>query len=117
VTQHSGLSPERWNGFPFAQQLLMIGNEMHRASKLGDPSDAERRRNSYERVLALVDLTIGGTDRRAVRRELLRWREVVGAMYLATEHDARLHRSALRVLLLMTPESAQQAEFVAPRQQ
>lgn len=34
VTQHSSLSPARWATFPLDQQVLMIGNEMHRAGKL-----------------------------------------------------------------------------------
>jgi len=42
---------ERWAGFPLAQQILMIGNEMNRAVKLFREEDKERLRNCYERVL------------------------------------------------------------------
>ena len=36
----------------------MIANEMNRASKLLAPQDRERLRGSYERILALANLTI-----------------------------------------------------------
>jgi len=42
MTQHSSLSPERWAQFNLDQQILMIGNEMHRAKRsieLGDQQD------------------------------------------------------------------------------
>lgn len=110
--QHDSLSPVRWASFSPARQILMIANEMHRAGKLGDPADRERRRNSYERILNLCDLTILVNRKYGFRRELLRWREVVAERYLAEEHDASAHRAALRVLLLMTPESARQIRYV-----
>jgi hypothetical protein len=47
MTQHSGLSPLRWASFPVAQQLLMIANEMNRASKQMGVQDRERLRTSY----------------------------------------------------------------------
>ena len=73
--QHAGLTLERWRLYPRGQQFLMIANEMNRASKLLGPSDADRLRNGYERVLALVDLTVQVNPRRSLRRELLRQRE------------------------------------------
>ena len=54
AAQHSGISPERWASYPRAQQLLMIANEMNRASRLFGPEDRERLLASYERVLALA---------------------------------------------------------------
>jgi hypothetical protein len=35
--QHTSMTAERWAGFPFDKQVLMIGNEMNRASRLLDP--------------------------------------------------------------------------------
>ena len=45
-TQHASLPPERWARFPPGQQLLMIANEMNRASKLFGPEDGQRLRGS-----------------------------------------------------------------------
>ena len=92
----------------------MIGNEMHRAAKLMPPEDTSSRHRAYERVLRLVDLTIEARPRRNLCRELLRWRDLAAALFLADEPDPAAHRAALRCLLLMTSASARQIPFVCP---
>ncbi|MEE8583347.1 MAG: hypothetical protein V3T83_00685, partial [Acidobacteriota bacterium] len=94
ATQHASLTEERWSEFTLDQQILMIGNEMNRGRKLMDPSDGQRLRNCYERVLRLVDLTIGVQHRRNLRRELLRWRDLVAQLYVEGMADPRQHDSA-----------------------
>ncbi len=106
ASQHSTLSPERWAAFPLAQQILMIANEMNRAGKLFGAEDEERLRTAYERVLNLADLTVRVNARRTLRRELLRWRDLVAQLYLRAEPQA--HRTAFRALLLLNPEAAKQ---------
>jgi len=108
MTQHSALSPERWAGFSLDQQILMIGNEMNRAAALMTVEDNGRRQNAYARVLQLTDLTIGTRPRPALLRELLRWRDVVAALYLREEGDPETHREAFRCLLRFTPVAARQ---------
>jgi hypothetical protein len=66
------------------------------------------RRNGYERVLRLTDLTASGRVRPTFRRELLRWRDVVAELYLADSADRAAHREAFRALLRMTPVAARQ---------
>jgi hypothetical protein len=110
VTQHASLTPERWAAFGRDQQILMIANEMNRASKLFAPEDRGRLRNAYERVLRLADLTAEAQPSRSLRRELLRWRELAGAVYL--EPDEARHRALFRALLLLTPASAKQVPFL-----
>lgn len=112
MTQHAGLSADRWAAFTLEQQILMIGNEMHRASKLMTVEMSRSRLLSYERVLRLVDLTVEVNERRGLRRELLRWRDLVAELYIRPDADPAAHRAALRCLLLMTPGSAQQIPFV-----
>jgi len=58
VTQHATLTPERWTTFSLDQQILMIANEMNRASKLFGAEDRDLLKGCYERVLRLTDLTI-----------------------------------------------------------
>ena len=82
VTQHASLTPERWAGFGRDQQILMIANEMNRASRLFGRDDRGRLANAYERVLRLADLTVEVQSSRSLRRELLRWRELAGGVYL-----------------------------------
>jgi hypothetical protein len=110
--QHASLSPERWGRFPLGQQLLMIANEMNRASKLLGPGDAERLRNGYERVLALADLTLQVNKRPALWRELLRWRDLIAALYLEPRPDSRAHAAAFRALLQLHPETWRQLAYV-----
>ncbi len=108
--QHAGLDAESWARHPLGTRLLMISNEMNRASKLFGPADGARLARSYERVLALTDLTIAAAPRRSVRRELLRWRDLVAALFLAP--DARAHAAAFRALLQLHPETWKQLPYV-----
>jgi hypothetical protein len=112
MSQHASLSPERWRSFPLPQQLLMIANEMNRASKLLAPAELDRLRNGYERVLALADLTIQSAEKRALRREMLRWRGLVAALYVAPAPDPGEHAAAFRALLQLHPETWRQLPFV-----
>ena len=112
MRQHSSLTPERWAAFTLDQQVLMIGNEMNRAAKLMAPADRERLLGCYERVLALTDLTIRVNTRRGLRRELLRWRDLVAQLYVEQESMPAAHAEAFRCLLLFTPEASRQIPYV-----
>ncbi len=114
MTQHSALGLERWQAFGPDQQLLMVANEMHRASKLLDPPDRDRLRLAHERVLRLADLTIQAAARPSLRRELLRWRDLVAELYISPAPDRAAHASALRALLLLHPAAARQVGLLAP---
>jgi hypothetical protein len=114
VTQHAALTPERWSRFDLDRQILMIANEMSRASSLLRPEDDDSLRRTYERVLRLVDLTVATRPRRGLRRELLRWRDLVAALYVAPEADRRAHLQAFRSLLQFTPTAAKQIPLVLP---
>ena len=108
MASHAGLSPERWAGFSLDQQVLMIANEMNRATKLMAPIDRERLQRAYERILRLADLTVQGAGRPALRRELLRWRDLVATLYIAPATDPAAHATAFRALLRLTPEASKQ---------
>jgi hypothetical protein len=112
MTQHASLSPERWAQFSLDQQILMIGNEMNRGKGALKSRDLAGLRLSYERVLRLVDLTVEVQNRSSLRRELLRWRDLVALLYISPEPSAEDHRDAFRSLLLFTPVAAQQIPYV-----
>jgi len=112
MTQHAALTADRWVRFPREQQVLMISNEMHRASRLLADDRAKSRRLAYERVLRLVDLSVEVARERTLRRELLRWRDLVGELYVAEQAMPAAHAAALRALLQLTPASAAQLPFV-----
>lgn len=112
MTQHASLTAERWARFSVDQQVLMIANEMQRASSLLSPDDRPSRQRTYERVLRLVDLTVEVQTRRAFRRELLRWRDLIAALYLVPEANPEAHRAALRSLLGFHPAAWRQVPYV-----
>lgn len=114
MTQHASLSPERWSAFSLDQQILMIGNEMNRGMRLLRPEDRASLGLTYERVLRLVDLTVEVQSRSTLRRELLRWRDLIAELYLRPEPDPAAHKTAFRALLRFTPEAARQIPFVLP---
>jgi hypothetical protein len=108
VSQHAGLDAGRWAGFDIDQQLLMIANEMNRASRFVGTDRVEEVRRGYERVLRLTDLTVACAGRWALRRELLRWRDLIAELFVAERPDAAAHRAALRSLLQLRPVAAKQ---------
>jgi len=108
VSQHSALTPERWARFDVGRQVLMIGNEMQRAMRLMSPADRESLDRCYERVLRLVDLTVQVHPRRSLRRELLRWRDLVAELYISPMPQEARHREVFRALLRLRPEASRQ---------
>ena len=116
MAHHAELSVDRWTGFSVEQQILMIGNELNRASKLTNPTDRERRRNCFARALSLTDLTAAGKVRPEFRRELLRWRDVLACLYLSDEADPATLGAAFRALLRFTPETSRQIPHIAAAQ-
>lgn len=114
TAQHASLSPERWSVFSLDQQILMIGNEMNRAAKLFAPQDRERLHGCYHRTLELVDLTVAVHERRSLRRELLRWRDLVALLYVSEGPDPALHETAFRCLLRFTPVASKQIPHLFP---
>lgn len=114
MTQHASLTPERWARFGLDQQILMIANEMKRASALMTPADLGPRGRTYERVLRLLDLTVATQPKPTLRRELLRWRDLVAALYLGQDPEPRAHDEALRCLLRFTPEASRQLRSLQP---
>lgn len=117
MTQHAALTPERWARFAVDQQILMIGNEMNRGGRLSGTAAVASLRACYERVLRLTDLTVEVNAARPLRRELLRWREVVAALYLGADDglDPAAHRAAFRVLLQLRPFAAKQIPLLLGR--
>lgn len=108
MTQHAGLSADRWASFSRSQRILMIGNEANRARRLLDGGDREGFRRSCERILRLVDLSVEVDPRRSLRRELLRWRDLVAALYVDPSPSRDSFASAFRCLLFLHPDAARQ---------
>ena len=111
--QHRSLTPEYWSRFSRAQQVLMIANEMNRAAKMFSPESRSLLQGCYTRALALTDLTAAMPHPRGFRRELLRFRELLAAQFIAAEPDPRRHAQLFHALLTFTPESYRQVPHLA----
>jgi hypothetical protein len=112
VTQHAGLTEQRWADFGIDQQILMIANEVHRTSRILADEEAAARRRGYERILRLTDLTVRTGPRAALRRELLRWRDLIAELYIAEDAAPDRHADALRALLQLRPAAARQVPLL-----
>lgn len=86
----------------------MIANEMNRAAKFMAPGDRTRLLGAYERALELTDLTVRVHPERGLRRELLRWRDLVARLYAEPESDPDQHAVAYRCLLRFTSTASRQ---------
>ena len=85
---------------------------MNRAKRLLDSSDRDRLSNCYERILALTDLTVRVNGKPTLRRELLRWRDLIAALFMSVEPPRSDHMAAFLALLLFTPEASKQRQHV-----
>jgi len=106
-------SLDRWTAFGFGRQIQLIANELDRAVKLTRAEDRRRRLSSFERVYALVDLTLEANPRASRRRELLRWRESLGFSYLGAAPDPGRDRALLRSLLQLSPDAPPRTPLAA----
>jgi hypothetical protein len=112
VTETQTLTAERWKRFALDQQFMMIANEMHRGLHSMKSEHRPSLQLVYERVLHMLGLTVQGAIRRNERKELLRWKDVVGQLYLDPKADPEQHREALKLLLQMRPALAPQVELL-----
>jgi hypothetical protein len=100
---HTNLTSEKWEAYSTTQQVLMIANELNRASnclKSNHPADAEK---CFERAIELTDLTVEDTRWHKGLRELLRFREVLSELYISKNVD--LNRMCLSGLLSFNSEA------------
>jgi hypothetical protein len=96
---HKNLTIDKWSAFPIDRQILMIGCEFSRVTN-APPVGAEAAiRESYERAFELLDLCTEDAKWRPRLRELLRFREHLGELYLQSSPDSHLHQRMYGVLM------------------
>jgi hypothetical protein len=101
----TNISPERWSSFTRGQQILMIGSELERVKSRLLNNDRENINPCYERIFELVDLTIEDKKWENKLGELLRFREVIGELYMQKEKDFELNLLAYNTLICLSPQS------------
>jgi hypothetical protein len=102
---HSTLTRERWQAFGFTRQVLMIANELNRAGSWIERSDIAEARRSYERALELLYLTIGLQTDAGRLRELLRFKEMLAALYVQDSPALEENAMLLNVLIMFDKDS------------
>lgn len=111
-TLHKTLTPERWRGFDFPTQILMVANEVNRASNALGNDDAEGAKMAWARALELLDLTVEVHRRGNLVRELLRWRTLAADQYRRDDRNPESARALLKTLLLFSGPSARQIPYL-----
>ena len=101
---HKSLS-SRWYQFSRGQQILSIANELHRARNFMARGDRIEAKNALERTFELLDLTVSLNISRLQRYELLRFREMLGHLYLNEPDNIELTDKLFRVLIALNKDS------------
>ncbi len=79
---HKSMDCEKWNRYPLERQILMIGSEFARAKNLRRDNVTGEVVQCYERAFELIDLCTMDPKWQSRLRELLRFREMLGELYL-----------------------------------
>jgi hypothetical protein len=100
TTYHPTLAAGRWYTLTLAEQLGNVGSEYERALRAKSVDDQVRFEPAFERLLELLDLTIGDPRWKNHRlRELTRLREVI-CDELWNEKQEFVHPNDLREYFL-----------------
>lgn len=102
---HKTLTPEKWSRFSSSQQILMIANELNRAKNAFLREDDEETKECYERAFELLDLTISVSHNRNKRKELIRFREVLGFDYLKKQKDVSRITALTKAIIFLDKDA------------
>jgi hypothetical protein len=101
LVYHKNLLPDKWYSYPRHKQLLMIANEMNRSLNALYGHDVENAIHAWERAFELTDLTVSDPKNPPIHRELLRFREMLGELFVYP--DAGLNKLLMETLIQMNP--------------
>jgi hypothetical protein len=95
------MTTEKWFAYPGFQQLLMIANELNRAQHALEKSDPDNAVHAWERAFELTDLTVEDPKNTRELKELLRFREMMGEVFISL--DATLNKALMNELIRLDP--------------
>jgi hypothetical protein len=96
---HKSMDSEKWGRFPPERQILMIGSEFARAKNLLHDNVVGEVIQCYERAFELLDLCAMDPRWRPKLKELLRFREMLGELYLDVSKDDPRFMTMYRTLM------------------
>ncbi len=94
-----GMTAAKWYGYPKSQQILSIANELNRAQNALLTGAAGNAESAWERAFELTDLFIEGDISSGLLTEILRFREVLGEIFIT--HDAVAHGKLITALIML----------------
>lgn len=103
---HKSMTPERWAAYPMDRQILMVAGEFSRAHNLIGTASLKSVRDCYERAMELLDLCTYDAKWIGRLRELMRFREAMGELYLANPPDKKDNLLFYKVLMEWHPVTA-----------
>ncbi|HTY60602.1 MAG TPA: hypothetical protein VMF59_17385 [Bacteroidota bacterium] len=96
---HKSMDSGKWGRYPLERQILMIGSEFARAKNLQRDNFHGEVIQCYERAFELLDLCIMDPKWRPRLKELVRFREMLGELYLHVSKDDPLFMMMYRTLM------------------
>lgn len=102
---HRILTKDKWAGFPFFKQILMIANELNRANNWIEKKDFTEVKLCYERAFELLYLTVETLKDKRKLREILRFKEILAHLYNEETPSLKENKNLLKVLVLLDKDS------------
>jgi len=96
---HKSFTPEKWSEYTIDRQILMIATEFARAKSLIQKNDIKEVKNCYERAFELLDLSTYDQKWGKKLKELLRFREYLGNLYLSEDISLKQNNDLHQTLL------------------
>ncbi|HMK39120.1 MAG TPA: hypothetical protein VK569_07245 [Bacteroidota bacterium] len=96
---HKSMDSAKWGRFPVEKQILMIGSEFARAKNLLRDNVGAEVIQCYERAFELLDLCVMDPRWRPRLKELLRFREMLGELYMHVSKDDPMFMMMYRTLM------------------
>ncbi|NLX12624.1 MAG: hypothetical protein GXY44_03085 [Phycisphaerales bacterium] len=96
---HKNLDQTSWSRYPACKRIIMIVNELQRASNCIEHNDLAAFRECYERAFELIDLEISNRRNHSALREMFRLREIMGETYLSDAPNIETNRMFLSAVL------------------
>jgi hypothetical protein len=105
LVYHKNLTIEKWSKYSAGRQILMIANELNRAKNRIKHGNTEEVNLCYERAMELTDLTSSDPKWKSGLKELRRFRETLGWIYISEKKDLKMNFLIYRTLIQLRSES------------
>lgn len=105
LVYHKKLTIEKWSKYSAGRQILMIANELNRAKNRIKQGNAKEVNLCYERAMELTDLTSSDPKWKSGLKELRRFRETLGWIYISEKKDLKMNSLIYRTLIQLKSES------------